>query len=101
MSFTLKQVEIGPMLNFCYLIGDNKTKEALVVDPAWAPQEILSLAEKMDLRSKGSLFPTRITITPMPSRTCSKKLTCRFMRTAKKFSTPNPAPASSAAWDRR
>jgi len=30
-----KQLELGPMQNFVYLIGDPKTKQAAVVDPAW------------------------------------------------------------------
>lgn len=36
-----KQLEIGPMANFVYLIGDPATKEAAVVDPAWNVDEIL------------------------------------------------------------
>jgi len=35
MALFLKQLELGPMQNFVYLIGDTKTKEAAVVDPAW------------------------------------------------------------------
>lgn len=31
----LKQIEVGPMANFVYLIGDAQTKEVAVVDPAW------------------------------------------------------------------
>jgi hydroxyacylglutathione hydrolase len=31
----LQQLEIGPMQNFVYLIGDPATKEAAVIDPAW------------------------------------------------------------------
>ena len=30
-----KQIEIGPMQNFAYFIGDQKTKQILVVDPGW------------------------------------------------------------------
>jgi len=46
MGFVLKQFEIGPMQNFGYLIGDEKTKKAFVVDPAWDPKKITSVAEK-------------------------------------------------------
>ena len=31
----LKQMENGPMQNFQYFVGDAKTKEIAVVDPAW------------------------------------------------------------------
>jgi len=41
-----KQMEIGPMANFIYLIGDPKTKEAAVVDPAWDVGHILKVAQK-------------------------------------------------------
>jgi glyoxylase-like metal-dependent hydrolase (beta-lactamase superfamily II) len=40
MGLVLKQFEIGPMQNFGYLIGDEKTKQAFIVDPAWDPAEI-------------------------------------------------------------
>lgn len=31
----LKQMELGPLNNFLYFIGDAKTKEIAVIDPAW------------------------------------------------------------------
>jgi glyoxylase-like metal-dependent hydrolase (beta-lactamase superfamily II) len=55
LSFTFKQFEIGPMQNFCYLIGDDKTKEAFVVDPAWSPQKIVETVEKEGFKLKGFL----------------------------------------------
>src|SRR3989338_6477887 len=45
-GFTLKQFDIGPMQNFGYLIGDERTKKALIVDPAWAPEQILKVVEE-------------------------------------------------------
>lgn len=41
-----KQMEIGPMANYVYLIGDPATHEAAVVDPAWDDEQILKIAEK-------------------------------------------------------
>lgn len=41
-----KQIEIGPMQNFTYLIGDPVSREALVVDAAWDIAAILQLAEQ-------------------------------------------------------
>lgn len=46
----MKQVELGPMMNFIYLIGCAKTREAAVVDPAWDVQSILKIAEESDLK---------------------------------------------------
>lgn len=42
----IKQMELGPMENFVYLIGDPRTKDAVVVDPAWNVPAILTAAEK-------------------------------------------------------
>ena len=37
----LRQMEMGPMQNFVYLIGDPETRECVVVDPAWEIDAIL------------------------------------------------------------
>ncbi len=37
----LKQMELGPMQNFVYLIGDPATRQCVVVDPAWEIDAIL------------------------------------------------------------
>lgn len=42
----LKQLELGPMQNFIYLIGDPATREAAVVDPGWEVPKILEAAER-------------------------------------------------------
>lgn len=41
MFYYLKQLELGPMQNFVYLIGDPQSREAAVVDPAWNAAAIL------------------------------------------------------------
>jgi glyoxylase-like metal-dependent hydrolase (beta-lactamase superfamily II) len=40
----MKQLELGPMQNFVYLIGDSATREAAVVDPGWEVPKILQAA---------------------------------------------------------
>jgi glyoxylase-like metal-dependent hydrolase (beta-lactamase superfamily II) len=40
-----KQLEIGPMQNFVYLLGDPTTREAAVVDAAWDVETIVRTAE--------------------------------------------------------
>src|SRR3990167_6096912 len=51
----LKQMEVGPMQNFVYLIGDQATREAVVVDPAWNVDAILQAAEKDGYKITGAL----------------------------------------------
>lgn len=41
----LKQVELGQMANYVYLIGSTKTREVAVVDPAWEIDRIVQLAQ--------------------------------------------------------
>ncbi|MGH7197198.1 MAG: MBL fold metallo-hydrolase [Candidatus Omnitrophota bacterium] len=52
----LKQVEIGPMENFVYFVGDKATREVFVVDPAWQVDTILRLAKEEDLKIRGALI---------------------------------------------
>ena len=47
-----EQIPVGHMQNFSYLIGDEKIKEAAVVDPGWEISKILSIAKKYDLKVK-------------------------------------------------
>ncbi len=46
----LKQIELGPMANFVYLIGCPETREAAAVDPAWDVPAILKMAEESELK---------------------------------------------------
>ena len=45
-SLYLKQLQVGPMENFIYLIGDTKTRECVMVDPAWDVPQVLRAAEE-------------------------------------------------------
>ncbi len=51
----LKQLEVGPMQNFVYLIGDKQKHECVMVDPAWNVAEILEQAKKDDMKVTGAL----------------------------------------------
>ena len=51
----LKQMLVGPMQNFVYLIGDRETRECVVVDPAWRIDAILEAAAADDMRLTGAL----------------------------------------------
>jgi len=45
----------GQMVNFAYLIGDRETNEAVVVDPAYAPAELVAAAAEDGMRIVGAL----------------------------------------------
>ena len=45
----IKQLEIGATDNFCYIVGCEKTRKALVIDPGHPVEEIVSAAEKENL----------------------------------------------------
>jgi hydroxyacylglutathione hydrolase len=51
----LKQMELGPMQNFVYLIGDPETRDCLVVDPAWEIDAILDAVAEDGMRLTGVL----------------------------------------------
>jgi glyoxylase-like metal-dependent hydrolase (beta-lactamase superfamily II) len=52
----LKQIEMGPMMNYVYIIGCAETHEAAVVDPAWDVPAILRIAGKLGLRLRHALL---------------------------------------------
>ncbi|CAK0760966.1 hydroxyacylglutathione hydrolase [Gammaproteobacteria bacterium] len=48
ISFSLHTLELGPMENLIYLILDQSTGQAAVVDPGWEPEQILILARELN-----------------------------------------------------
>jgi hydroxyacylglutathione hydrolase len=50
-----RQLPIGPMANFVYLIGDRERRECVVVDPAWDVDQIVAAAEADDMTITGVL----------------------------------------------
>ena len=50
-----RQVPIGPMANFAYLVGSHSTREALVVDPAWDVAALLRVAGEDGMTVTGAL----------------------------------------------
>ncbi len=50
MKIYLKQIEVGPLQNFVYLIGSPETREAAVVDPGWDIPRILEIAKQDEMR---------------------------------------------------
>jgi glyoxylase-like metal-dependent hydrolase (beta-lactamase superfamily II) len=50
-----RQIAVGEMANFAYLIGSRSTREALVVDPAWSVDTLLDQAATDEMRVVGAL----------------------------------------------
>lgn len=51
----LRQLQLGPMANFVYLLADPRTKECAVVDPAWDVPAILKAVDAEGWKLRGML----------------------------------------------
>ena len=51
----LKQIEVGPMQNYMYLLGDRQKDEAVLVDPAWEVDRVLKVAEQDGMKVSKAL----------------------------------------------
>lgn len=56
MSLYLKQMSLGPMENFVYLVGDTATKTCVIVDPAWEVDRALKQAADDGYTVTGALI---------------------------------------------
>jgi len=52
----LKQMELGPMQNFVYLLGDPVARHCVVVDPAWEIETIVDTAQRDAMTIVGALI---------------------------------------------
>lgn len=51
----LKQLRLGPMQNFVYLVGDRTTRRAVVIDPAWEIERICETLATDDMVLEAAL----------------------------------------------
>lgn len=51
----IRQIECGPMQNFVYLVGCERTREVALVDPAWAIDPLLDQIEELGYRPVAAL----------------------------------------------
>ncbi len=51
----IEQFQCGPMQNFVYLIGSRRTREVVLVDPAWSIEALLAHLDEQDLTPVGVL----------------------------------------------
>ncbi len=54
-DFAVSDDLASQMVNFVYLIGDRLTREALVIDPAYAVSELLDIVKQDDMKVIGAL----------------------------------------------
>ena len=47
-----KQIQVGPMQNLSYVIGDERNKEAVVIDAGWDIDKLIEISNKEKLRIK-------------------------------------------------
>jgi len=51
----LKQIEVGPMQNFAYLVGDREKREAAIIDAAWDIDALIDVAERDGMKITAGL----------------------------------------------
>jgi len=54
-SLYFKQLQLGPMQNFVYLVGDTVTRRAAVIDAAWDIDRIIDVAAQDDMQLTAAL----------------------------------------------
>lgn len=52
----LRQLQLGPMQNFVYVLADPETRDAVVVDPAWEIDRVLEVVGEHDLTLRAALI---------------------------------------------
>jgi len=58
-GLVVRQLRLGPMQNFVYLVGCARTREAFVVDPAWEVDAIWNEAQEADLKITDAIVTHR------------------------------------------
>src|SRR5258705_12782035 len=54
-DFAVDNPVAAQMMNFAYLVGDEHTRECLLVDPAWDVDSLVKLAQADDMKVIGAL----------------------------------------------
>ena len=50
INMLFKQIKVGPMQNFSYIIGDENSKSAAVIDAGWETNKLIEIASKEKLK---------------------------------------------------
>ena len=51
----IEQIQIGPMMNFTYIVGSKSSREVVLVDPAWDIDSLLNHIDEKDYKLSGVL----------------------------------------------
>lgn len=51
----IEQIQIGPMMNFTYIVGSKSSREVVLVDPAWDIDALLQHVDEKDYKLTGVL----------------------------------------------
>ncbi len=54
-SVYLKQLQLGPMENFVYVVGDPQSRKVVLIDPAWDIDAVVNLLETEELTPVATL----------------------------------------------
>ena len=46
------QIPVGPMQNFSYVVEDESTRDAIVIDPSWDLEKIIEIINEQNLNPK-------------------------------------------------
>ena len=49
------QLQVGNMQNFTYILEDEETGEAIIIDPSWDLEKIQEIITRNDLKIKSSV----------------------------------------------
>ena len=55
-QISIKQLQLGPMQNYVYLLSDPVTREAVVIDAAWEIDRVVDIVQREDLKLKAALI---------------------------------------------
>jgi len=67
------QIPVGPMQNFSYIVEDESTHEAIVIDPSWDLEKLKLSPNKISIPSISSILIGMMTI-PEEMRNWQKNL---------------------------
>ena len=48
----IETIKVGPLATNCYIVYDDKSKEAIVIDPGYEDDDIVEFIEKNELKLK-------------------------------------------------
>lgn len=54
-DLVLRQIGMGPMENFVYMVGSRKAGQCILIDPAWDIKALVEAAERENLRIVGAI----------------------------------------------